>query len=108
MKLDIKEVLKNCDSSVARLNEIIEELEFRYGMKPFSNNENNEKYRWHDLRKEPKDLPKEDGEYWIHGVWNCGRIQEGGCEYIARSKRFKIPNSVIVVAWRMVEPFEEE
>lgn len=31
--------------------------------------EKQERYRWHDLRKNPDDMQSKDALYWIHGKW---------------------------------------
>ena len=68
-----------------------------------------QKYRWHDLRKNPEDLPKEDGDYivWYKPInpvykgakvmfysvktgWVAGKNRKGG-----------------IIAWRENEPFEK-
>ena len=69
---------------------------------------NREKYAWHDLRKDPKDLPK-------GGCEVLGRIINGNyryymtCEYICGAF---CPDSDCasnnVVAWKYIEPFEED
>lgn len=33
------------------------------------------KYKWHDLRQDPNDLPKENGEYWCK--WEDGSYSTG-------------------------------
>lgn len=69
------------------------------------------KYRWHDLRKNPDDLPK-DGRlveivyllkgcpdnpaYYGYGHW-CGS-----------SKNFNNRTDANIIAWREVEPFKVE
>lgn len=87
-----------------------------------------EKYRWHDLRKNPEDLPEirmefevvvkrtysdyrmleharrielSDGIYWHvehYGYVQHPKIKDGcGCD-----------NTIEVIAWREIEPFEED
>lgn len=69
--------------------------------------EKEEKYRWHDLRKNPKDLPKTICEYAcdVAVEWENGDIT-----YDIQSD-FVVPqdtNCYTVIAWRYVEPFGEE
>ena len=69
--------------------------------------EESEKYRWHDLRKDPDDSPKESGYYFCYGTWLSGREQyetayyDGECEW-------DIVYNFNLIAWREIEPFEEE
>ncbi len=64
-----------------------------------------EKYRWHDLRKNPEDLP-EDGMNII--VWNDS---EAGKFYISASpywvRKCAKHSGYNIVAWKLIEPFEE-
>ena len=64
-----------------------------------------EKYRWHDLRKNPNDLPTKDGTYWVHGKWSIGKTREGECDYKAHNGYFIIAQNFNVIAWKEVEPF---
>lgn len=66
-------------------------------------------YEWHDLRKNPDDVPTEDGNYLVrhrHGAlqvvewadgWNCFRIGD------ALYKDNEMHN---VTAWKAIEPFK--
>lgn len=63
--------------------------------------EKEDKYAWHDLRKNPDDLPKDgqriivtDGKNYFSGK-ECGYTC---CEVGSR----------LVIAWREIEPFEGE
>ena len=72
------------------------------------------KYRWHDLRKNPDDLPTNEEELVIVTYdniraysmlrycegWNCRRTHDGEI-----SREHEITG---VIAWKSVEPFEEE
>lgn len=70
-----------------------------------------DKYRWHDLRKNPDDLPE---LYMRKDLWFGGNLYSVGdfCGdywnadlYRGLSKNeYKIP----VIAWRETKPFEEE
>lgn len=70
-----------------------------------------EKYKWHDLRKNPEDLP-EDGSYILTFHELLGRQCYGICEY--NNKQFEDginPSCLIkesLIAWQYIEPFEEE
>lgn len=67
--------------------------------------EKENKYRWHDLRKNSNDLPREDvyvlttskweDDYWMDEIIKC---ENGKMEWLSS------PNTVI--AWRYIEPFE--
>lgn len=73
-----------------------------------------DKYRWHDLRKNPTDIPKDSGDYlccvefreeyysekleneycvveWYNGKWYTGETIYYGID---------------VIAWKEIEPFE--
>lgn len=70
-----------------------------------------EKYRWHDLRKNPDDLPKENGDYivWyqaVNNVYNGAKVMfysTGGGWLAGRTRKEEG-----VIAWREIEPFERE
>ena len=70
-----------------------------------------DKYRWHDLRKNPDDLPEADeygcSEYVLVMIgtpeWN--RWEQA---YYHHGKRLWTTYEQNVFAWRYVEPFEEE
>lgn len=74
-----------------------------------------DKYRWHDLRDNPEDLPKDfkRSEYydWILIRLDCGKIYMGWFRdddkdfYIEDGCGGRFANRV--VAWREIEPFEE-
>ena len=69
-----------------------------------------DKYRWHDLRKNPDDLPEADGNSESDYV-----LVKTGCfewcdmemaYYSYAKKQWSIDNYVF--AWQYIEPFEEE
>ena len=68
------------------------------------------KYRWHDLRKNPDDLPEADGnsesEYVLVMIgtpeWNSWEQA-----YYHHGKRLWSTYEQNVFAWRCIEPFEE-
>ena len=69
------------------------------------------KYRWHDLRKNPDDLPKADeygcSEYVLVMI---GTPEWNGWEqaYYHHDKRLWSTYEQDVFAWRYIEPFEGE
>ena len=71
-----------------------------------------DKYRWHDLRKNPDDLPEAIGggyesEYVLVMI---GTPEWNGWEqaYYHHGKRLWSTYEQDVFAWRYIEPFEEE
>ena len=70
-----------------------------------------DKYRWHDLRKNPDDLPKDNGygesDYVLVMIgtpeWNSWEQA-----YYHHGKRLWSTYEQNVFAWRYIEPFEEE
>ena len=70
-----------------------------------------DKYRWHDLRKNPDDLPEADGnsesDYVLVLIgtpeWNSWEQA-----YYHHSKKLWSTYDQSVFAWRYIEPFEEE
>ena len=70
-----------------------------------------DKYRWHDLRKNPDDLPEADGndesDYVLVMIgtpeWNSWEQA-----YYHHGKRVWSTYDQNVFAWRYIEPFEEE
>ena len=70
-----------------------------------------DKYRWHDLRKNPDDLPEAIGggyesEYVLVKT-GCFEWCDMEMAYYSYAKRqWSIDNYVL--AWRYIEPFEEE
>ena len=69
-----------------------------------------DKYRWHDLRKNPDDLPKDNGygesDYVLVMIgtpeWNSWEQA-----YYHHGKRLWSTYEQNVFAWRYIEPFEE-
>lgn len=77
---------------------------------------NEMKYRWHDLRKNPEDLPEKCGfyiacvEHPTNHTRNTREVQlynivNGKCVW-RKNNRFLLEKSVI--AWREIEEFEVE
>ena len=70
-----------------------------------------DKYRWHDLRKNPYDLPEADGnsesDYVLVMIgtpeWNSWEQA-----YYHHGKKMWSTYEQNVFAWRYIEPFEEE
>ena len=70
-----------------------------------------DKYRWHDLRKNPDDLPEDNGygesDYVLVMIgtpeWNSWEQA-----YYHHGKKMWSTYDQNVFAWRYVEPFEEE
>jgi hypothetical protein len=70
-----------------------------------------DKYKWHDLRKNPDDLPEADGnsesDYVLVMIgtpeWNSWEQA-----YYHHGKRLWSTYEQNVFAWRYIEPFEEE
>lgn len=70
-----------------------------------------DKYRWHDLRKNPDDLPEADGnsesDYVLVLIgtpeWNSWEQA-----YYHHGKKMWSTYEQNVFAWRYIEPFEEE
>ena len=69
-----------------------------------------DKYRWHDLRKNPDDLPEDNGygksEYVLVMI---GTPEWYSCEWAYYSHNAKMWSTYEqnVFAWRYIEPFEE-
>lgn len=67
-----------------------------------------DKYRWHDLRKNPDDLPDEDiyPVLVLDGDRKCLAFISpiGGCMWVDYSTDNDLEN---VVAWKYIEPFKE-
>ena len=72
------------------------------------------KYRWHDLRKDPEDLPIQDGWYYVAVEYDTVETGYGYYENIKTVYGYTSEwNSVVpkvgnVIAWRYIEPFEED
>ena len=71
-----------------------------------------DKYRWHDLRKNPDDLPEaiEDGYESEYVLVMTGTPEWNNHEwaYYHHGKRLWSTYEQNVFAWRYIEPFEEE
>ena len=72
---------------------------------------NADKYRWHDLRKNPDDLPEADGNSESDYVLvMIGTLEWNGWEqaYYHHDKKMWSTYDQNIFAWRYIEPFEEE
>lgn len=71
-----------------------------------------DKYRWHDLRKNPDDLPEAigDGYESEYVLVMTGTPEWNSWEqaYYHHAKRLWSTYEQNVFAWRYIEPFEEE
>ena len=71
-----------------------------------------DKYRWHDLRKNPDDLPEAIGGGYEsdHVLVMIGTPEWNSWEqaYYHHGKRLWSTYEQDVFAWRYIEPFEEE
>ena len=77
--------------------------------------EQQNKYRWHDLRKDPNDLPNDDSiEYVVCVEYRNGKrecticcLDMGGDMMLLPTLGNWIGNSYHIIAWREIEPFED-
>lgn len=73
-----------------------------------------EKYLWHDLRKYPSDLPRKDGLYCVavkydaYGPAEVGFGQWENMYGYGSGWSALMPNYGKVIAWKELEPFEED
>ena len=75
--------------------------------------EKSDKYRWHDLRENPDDLPEADeygcSEYVLVMIGTPERDNHEWAYYNYNTRGWSTPfYEQNVFAWRYVEPFEEE
>lgn len=72
----------------------------------------NDKYRWHDLRKNPNDLPKIDDMVLVCFEWKGKFSGDIYTDYVTSYHNgilfdgFQIDGLYKVIAWREIEPFE--
>ena len=70
-----------------------------------------EKYRWHDLRKDPDDLPDEETNGYSYDVLTRTEYDDYAIAYInLSSKEWTLRGCVSpedIVAWKYIEPFEK-
>ena len=71
-----------------------------------------DKYRWHDLRKNPDDLPKAIGGSYVseYVFVMIGTPGWNNCEWAYYKHNHKEWSTYEqnIIAWRYIEPFEEE
>lgn len=70
-----------------------------------------EKYRWHDLRKNPDDLPCKDGLYAITTQYDEELSETGFGQYesmygYTSGWSATMPSYGKIIAWKEIEPFE--
>lgn len=71
-----------------------------------------DKYRWHDLRKYPNDLPATEGHFnvcvWLkpNDAWGIEESYIYDTQYFC--ERFQTTPMSEVIAWKEIEPFERE
>jgi len=73
--------------------------------------DHHEKYRWHDLVKNPDDLPEDDSkDYFVKEVW-----ADGDAIYTTARRHYIVFHGLptdaynfAVVAWREIDEFESE
>lgn len=70
-----------------------------------------EKYRWHDLGKDLKDLPDKEGDVIVclRGIHENVTYIDGIdlAYYMCDGKFYDGKKDDLVIAWRHIEPFEE-
>lgn len=69
-----------------------------------------EKYRWHDLRKNPDDLPEDSKDVLVTVKGGCvNRTWHDSCGWRnATAKRVSYYSDKSVLAWKEIEEFESE
>ena len=69
-----------------------------------------EKYRWHDLRKNPDDLPEDSKDVLVTVKGGCvNRTWHDSCGWRnATAKKASYYSDKSVLAWKEIEEFESE
>ena len=72
-----------------------------------------EKYRWHDLRKDPNDLPAPlSTNIYVLANWNNHCLNKYGLVDFSKDSEWCIVDKVFeeidVIAWKYIEEFEDE
>lgn len=69
-----------------------------------------EKYRWHDLRKNPNDLPEDNKDVLVTIKGGCvNRTWHDSCGWRnATAKKARYYSNDRVIAWKEIEEFENE
>ena len=107
---DLKVILSEiteCEESICYITDVDAEP-LKLAIKAL---EKADKYRWHDLRKNPDDLPEDNGygesDYVLVMIgtpeWNSWEQA-----YYHHGKRLWSTYEQNVFAWRYIEPFKEE
>ena len=111
-----------CEDAIKTIKTAIAEVEWNYPMdyavafeKAIDALKNEDRFRWHDLRKDPNDLPNDDSiEYVVcveyrNGKRECtvGCLDMSGDMMLLPTLGNWIGNSYHIIAWREIEPFEE-
>lgn len=68
-----------------------------------------QKYRWHDLRKNPDDLPEDDKDVLVTIKGGCeNRTWHDSCGWRnATAKKVRYYSDKSVLAWKEIEEFEK-
>ena len=108
------------------LNKLVAEVYLEVAIDKLKKYEKSDKYRWHDLRKDPKDLPKSEAEVSVMAKMKCAwdgkfrlfeiRMTYSGkilCTGDVKGWGVSYPydfdfETDEVIAWREIEPFEED
>ena len=103
-------IIRRLEHNISALQEM-NDNQFKMLM---SKDERAEKYKWHDLRKNPDDLPTKDGDYMC--IVNATKHPERPMTYepfdlmIEGENKWRGFNGYVcdhfVIAWREREPFE--
>ena len=94
------------------LNKLVAEVYLANAIDKLKKYEKSDKYRWHDLRKDSNDLPNKC-EMYIVCIEHPIKEREVGVGYYKNMYGYSgwialIPNDGNVIAWREIEPFEED
>lgn len=68
-----------------------------------------EKYKWHDLRKNPEDLPKENGLFiCVERIYSWGYCDEYTYRAVAKIEEYTDDRGAkrTPIAWKEIEQFE--
>ena len=95
------------------LNKLVAEVYLADAIDKLKKYEKSDKYRWHDLRKDPKDLLNKCGLYIVCIEYPTEEKEVGMGYYenmywYRRGVRPRIPNYGNVIVWREIERFETD
>ena len=95
------------------LNKLVAEVYLADAIDKLKKYEKSDKYRWHDLRKDPKDLPDKDGIYMVCIIFHAEEKAVGAAFYgimygYKSGGDMLMPNDGKVIAWREIERFETD